>query len=124
MPRFFNTQSDARAAAQLASLVLFAYALYTYYSDPEARFSELGMEMLIQGVSVYSLGENANPHVDALVMLCNVFGSGVAYGAASSGNSSFGLLMNLANIIGFIAVGITSLLTSEHNKPRISPALS
>ncbi|MDI1352315.1 MAG: hypothetical protein PSV35_06035, partial [bacterium] len=84
---------------QIWNLLVLTAATYDLITNPEATYSEVGMDIAIHALSILNLNEDANILLQLFTSGANVFRTGAIYAGVTSGASHVPQLLNYLDVV-------------------------
>ena len=98
-PSFFNQKNPDCQVMQLINLAASAKAIYELFTNSEALYTESGLDVLTHAVSFVALQQNKGAGYELGSFSLNSARLGALYMVtASSGSSSFTMLVNIMDV--------------------------
>lgn len=108
----FNGQNRFKAALQVYNGLALCLAAYDWFNNPAAKSSELGADIIIHAVSMYSLRENAGALLQLFSSGANCFRVGNIYTALTLGGSAVPAALNAIDAITHLTNAVTAFIPS------------
>jgi len=120
---FFNKKDTLKAGMQAVNLLALGAATYDLLTNPQAKGSELGMDMAIHALSYLTLRENSDVITRFIGSGFNMFRIGAIYSAVNAGVSSVPLAANLADVAVHLINAVVPIVT-DYDEEDVRPKMS
>jgi len=115
----FNRKSGFKAALQAYNALTMCVAAYGLMTNPQAKFSEVGADVLIHAISLYSLRENAGALLQIFSSGANMFRMGSIYAALTLEGSSVPTSLNATDMVNHLLNTVAGLIPNEEEKQEL-----
>lgn len=123
MLHFFNAKNKWQAGVQVTNLLALTWAAYELITNPEAKASELGMDIAIHAITFVSLYEDTNALGSFGSSSLNMFRLGAIYSGVTSGSTSVSIGLNALDAVHHLVNSATSILCSSGDEETPSSSM-
>lgn len=113
MFRLFDKRKQLKSALQLYNALTLCLASYDLITNPQAKFSEVGADVLIHAVTMYSLRDGVGVLAPLFTSAANIFRMGSIYSGLTLGGSSVPQFLNCLDMANHFINAVAVLPYSD-----------